>query len=242
MNENNDSGSFENEEMGVTETGEISLVARMAGVFLDPRRTFISLDKKPDFVVPLIIVMVTATLFTLLAWPVIEAMQIEQMTERGLNSEQIEQFKSIGKISGLIAPALMVVIGAVIVSAILLFVGNILMGGSSSYKKVFSVYCYAGLISIISYAVKVALILSKGSMEVYTSPAAFFPASAKDTVLFKAAAVLDVFAIWQLIVIAVGMSVLFKTNFQKSVTVLGTMYVIYAAISIVLGAPTNMGG
>ena len=101
------------------------------------------------------------------------------------------------------------------------------------FKNVLSIYSYSSLIGVISYMVKLPLILSKNSLEVYTSPALFLPGSAKETTLFKIAALLDVFTIWQIIVISIGMGVIYKVGFQKSLSVVGTMFVIYAAVSII---------
>jgi len=231
----------------VTEDSErMSLAAKITGVFLDPKRTFISLERKPDFIVPLLIVMVAALIFTFVAWPIIEKtvlpLQVERMQEQGLSEEKIDGFLKISKILGIVGPPLTVLVGSLVVSAILLFAGNILLGGSSKFNKVFSVYCYTSLITVLAYAVKLALVMSKKSMQVYISPAALFPAEAGDSVWFKVAGVFDVFAIWQLVVIAIGLGVLFRTTFQKSMTVMGTLYVFYAAAAIIFGKGGNWGG
>lgn len=225
---------------------DLSPLAKIAGVFLDPKRTFNSLNRKPDFIVPLIIVMLTATLFTLTAWPVIEQyaveQQIERMTESGATPEQIEQAMKIGHIVGVVSQPVWILLSSLVVAGVLLFAGNIVIGGESNYKKMLSVYCYSSLIGVIAYAVKLVLMLSKNTMEVYTSPAAMFPASANDTVIFKIAAIFDIFAIWQVVIIAIGMGVIFKASFQKSISLVGTLYVIYAAISIALGGGKGFGG
>jgi len=218
----------------------------LVGVFLDPRRTFESIDRKPDYLVPLLLVIVVGTLFTIITWPIIESTlmqaQIEQLEEQGMTQEQIDQAMSVGKMFGFIGPAISIILGSLVVSLILLFAGNVMMGGSSKFKKVFSVYCYSGVISILAYVIKLPLALNKNSLEVYISPAALFPASAQDTILFKVAAVFDVFVIWQLIVVTVGMSVIFKTSFQKAITVVGTLYIIYAAATIAFGGGPAYNG
>lgn len=219
---------------------QMTYAAKIAGIFLDPHRTFISLDKKPDFIVPLIIVAVFATIFTYFAMPVIFELQMEEMVrqaaENDIPLERIEKLANAGKIFGLISPPIFVFIGSMIISGILLFAGNIIIGGTQKFNKVLSIYCYSSLIGVISYIVKLPLIISKNSLEVYTSPALFFPTSAKETALFKVAAHLDIFTIWQLIVISIGMGIIYKITLQKSISTIGTMYVVYAAVSIIFGS------
>ena len=222
------------------EETEMTFAAKIAGIFLDPERTFISLDKKPDFYVPLVILAVFATVFTYFAMPVISQFHMDEMIKRTAESdispEQLQRIADAGRTFGLISPPIFVFIGALIISGLLLFAGNIIIGGNQKFVKVLSIYSYTALIGVIAYAVKLPLILSKNTLEVYTSPALFFPASAKDTMAFKIAALLDLFTIWQIIVISIGMAVIYKITFQKSASVIGTMFVIYAAVAIIFGS------
>jgi hypothetical protein len=121
------------------------------------------------------------------------------------------------------------------VAGILLFVGNIIMGGDANYKKMLSLYSYSSLIGIFSHVVNLVLMLKKQTMEVYTSLAAFFPASAKESILFKIAGVFDIFMIWQLMVVAIGMSVMYQITTRKSFIVIGILYILFSAIAIALG-------
>lgn len=233
MNDENNAG-VESDET------EMTFAAKIAGIFLDPHRTFVSLDKKPDFLIPLIIIAVFATLFTYFAMPVISQFHMDEMMKRmaesDISAEQMQKITEAGRTFGLVTPPIFVFIGAVIISGLLLFAGNIIIGGTQKFNKVLSIYSYSALIGVISYIVKLPLILSKNTLEVYTSPALFFPASTKDTMIFKIAALLDIFTIWQIIVISIGMGIIYKVTFQKSLSVVGTMFVIYAAVSIIFSS------
>jgi hypothetical protein len=220
----------------------MSLPAKIIGVFLDPRRTFSSLDHKPDFILPLLIVMVAAFLFTFIIWPIAQQFSLEKMEQSGLSIEQIERAMKYARIAGIVSQPLMVLISSLLIAAVLLFAGNIIMGAEANYKRTLSVYCYSSLIGVIGFALKSLLILKKNSLEVYISPAALFPITLKDTVFFKIAAIFDVFAIWQVIIIAIGMSAIFKAKFQKALTVVGVLYLLYAAVAIFSGLGQKYGG
>lgn len=224
------------------ESPGMSMMAKIMGIFLDPKRTFRSLTAKPDFVVPLIIVVLASFIFTWIAWPVIQASSLEltrqNLYERGMEQEQIdkviEQQKKFGGIWGLAGAPVSVLIITFILAGILLFAGNIVLGGDASYLQMLSVFCYASLISVISYAVRTALILAKGTIKVYTSLAVFMPADLSDTVWFKIANIFDVFVIWKIVVIAIGMGIFYKIKTQKPLLVISILYLIFTAVSITL--------
>lgn len=222
---------------------QLSSMAKIAGIFLDPRRTFESLVIKPDFIVPLILVVLISLVFTIVAWPVIEKESIEAqrtiMEDRGLSEEQIESAirtqKEMGKYFGYIGAPISVIISTLIISGILLFMGNVLIGGASKFKNVLSIFAYSSLIDIPSYTIKLILVMNKGTLKVYTSLALFFPQSAEDTMLFKLAAVFDIFVIWQVIVISIGMAALYKCTTQKALTLVGTLFILFNAARIIIG-------
>ena len=229
------------QEEGQDEEGmEMSFIARIAGVFLDPRKTFLSLEHKPDFIVPLVLLALVVFVCTWAAWPVIEASSMEMMQERlldrGMEQDQIDQFmeqqQKFGKVSGLAGGPVSTFFIALIVSGILLFAGNIVMGGNSTYKQMLCVYSYSSLIGIIAYIIRTILMMMKGTIHVYTSLAALFPLDMKDSMVFKTAGIFDVFTIWKIIVIAIGMGVMYRMDFKKPLIVVGALYLIFAAVSM----------
>ncbi len=224
-------------ESGVSEP---SLLAKIAGVFLDPKRTFTSLDRKPDFIVPMVIMMVVALASAIILWPLIQELIAEQMSdaiaEGQVPAEQLETIQKSQRIAALVGAPLGAALQILAIALVMFFAGNILIGGQSSYKKILSVFAYTSLIGILASAVTIILAQSKGSMEVYTSLAALFPGSAKDTVLFKVAGVFDLFKIWELIVASIGMSIVYKVTTQKALSVLGSIYLIFSAVVIIISS------
>lgn len=239
MDEVNNLQEDNREEM--EESGQkMSMIARIAGIFLDPRKTFLSLEPRPDYIVPLILIVLVVFVCTWAAWPVIETSSMEMMqeklTDRGMEQDQIDQFlenqQKFGKISGLAGGPISTVLIMFIVSGILLFAGNMVLGGDSTYKKMLCVFSYASLVGIIAHIIRTVLIISKGTIEVYTSLAALFPLDMKETMIFKIAGIFDVFTIWKIIVIAIGMGVMYRMDYKKPLIVVGLLYVIFAAVAM----------
>ncbi|MBC8205231.1 YIP1 family protein [bacterium] len=222
---------------------QLSIGAKIAGVFLDPRKTFSCLAVKPDFIAPLIILAIVSLIFVAIAWPVIEKesfeTQIERMQERGVSQEDIDKSldmqKKMGKYFGFAGAPIGVVINTIIITAVLLFIGNVILGGSQKFKFMFGVYAYSALIQVPESLIKLLLVMNKGTLKVYTSLALLFPQSAEKSVLFKIAEMFDIFTIWQMIVLSIGMAVIYKFTTQKTLTAVGTLYVLFHAVRIVIG-------
>ena len=226
------------------EPKSMSLTGKILGIFLDPKRTFTSLRHKPDFIVPLALLVFATFLTTWIAWPVIEVSSMEMMEEgmidRGMDEAQIEQMKvqqqKMGKLFGMVGAPFSTVLMAFIISGVLLFAGNIVMGGNAKYGQILSIYCYTSLISIISLTVRTILIMGKSSLEIYTSPAALFPADMSDGIVFKIANIFDVFVIWEIIVLSIGMGIIYSIDTRKPLITVSMLYLLFAAVSISISA------
>ena len=240
MNDKNEMPSTENSGYIESGNGEMSLIAKIAGIFLEPGKTFRNLSRSPNFIAPLVIVMLASLLFTIFALPIIVKssleMQREKLEELDTPQEQIDQQLEIAKKFikpfALVAAPISTVVIALIITGIMLFAGNIVMGGESKYKMMLSLYCYSDLVDVIAFAVRLPLVLNKGTMEVYISLAALMPEAMKETIWFKIAAVFDIFVIWKLILISVGMGIVYKTKTHKPLLIMVLIYLLFAGISI----------
>jgi hypothetical protein len=76
--------------------------------------------------------------------------------------------------------------------------------------------------------------LSKGTIKVYSSLAVFLNSGEADSVLFKILDGFDVFAIWKIIVFAIGFSVFYQMTRTKAYTAITSLYIVYLIISISL--------
>ena len=127
-----------------------------------------------------------------------------------------------------------------VVAAVLFFVFNVLLGGDSTFRKVFSVYCYSSLIAIPSMIVKFPLIMIKGNLNVQTSLALFLSANAKDTFLYSVFSGFDIFSFWQVILISMGLGVMYKYTTKKAFTAVFVLWIIWIVAKS--GLSTLFGG
>jgi len=121
-------------------------------------------------------------------------------------------------------------VGALIVFAILagvlFFVFNVLLGGDSTFRRVFSVYCYSNLIAIPAMIVKFPLIMMKKDIGVQTSLALLLSADSKDTFLYHTLSGFDIFNLWQVILVSIGMGVLYSYTTKKAFTVVFVLWIL----------------
>jgi len=76
------------------------------------------------------------------------------------------------------------------------------------------------------------MILSKKTMEVHFSLAAFMSADASETFLYQLLKKIDLFAFWQIVVAGIGVAVIYKFTTKKAIAMVASLYVLYMVISL----------
>ena len=224
-----------------TEKQDMSVVQRMLNIFVAPRQAFESINRKPDFLVPFIIVLLVIVAFTFAIMPVVMPTQMEKqrakMEERGMSEEQINQAMSIGQktgtIIGPIAAGVSTAIILLVMAGLYMFTGNVMLGGQTTFKHVFSVVTYSALIGSLGQLLSLPIILSKKTAEVHFSLATFLSEDSVETILYQFLKKIDLFAVWGIIVTGIGLAVIYRFTTKKGVTISAIWYVLYMVISLV---------
>lgn len=227
---------------------EPSLIEKVVGVFTSPRQTFEAIAERPSWLIPYILVCVIGFGSFYLTRDVVLNTQIERIQNNpNLSQEQIdtivERMERSSTGTGIIwqvvsIPVVTLVVFA-IVAGVLMFGGNVVLGGAARFKQLFSIYAWSSLISALSAIVKTPLILATGSISVGTSLAVFMPADSYTTFLYNFLAKFDVFSIWQLIVVTIGISVLYRFTMRRSLIMVGSFWFVYVLLSAGLGVLTQ---
>ena len=90
-----------------------------------------------------------------------------------------------------------------------LIVGNTFMGGSAKFGQLLNVTAWAYMISILENIVKIPLMLSKWSLEVHTG-LGVLGIGEKGSFINSLFASIDIFAIWRIVLIAIGMAIIYN--------------------------------
>lgn len=233
-----DFNSIEN----VNSQPQLNAVQRIFGVFFSPKKTFEDIDRKPDWIVPLVLILLLVVAFTIVTMPISmpERMekQREKMEERGMSSEQIDAAmatgEKVGKIIGPIGAAITTAIILAIFTLILWFVGNVVLGGQTTFVKMFSVYNYSSLIGMLGLLLSLPLIISKQTANVHFSLALLLPDDQSKTVLYNFLKAFSLFSIWQYVVLAIGFAVIYKFSMKKSGITMLVLFIIYVIFSVTI--------
>ncbi len=218
----------------------LTILQRITGIFTGPARVFEYLRVKPDFVIPIILAIVMTVISGYLLYDIAIDDQITQY-EENINIPQERKEVILDQVEAsrhgvrriiytfVIPPVAILAIYA-IVSAIFLFIGNILLGGKTQFKKIFSAYSYSYLIVILlGTLIKIPLILSRQTTKIDLSPAIFLDSSSAGSSLHNFIGSFDIFTVWFVVVFGLGFSIIYRFSKLKgilSVTIAWLMYVV----------------
>jgi len=229
----------------------MSLVARFIGVITAPRATFESIVAHPKWLGMLALttlIIVAGSTLPMTTEAGREALldtQVRQMESFGMTvtDEVYEQMRSRIGFAPYTTAAGIVIGGPIIVlilSGILFLVFNAIMGGSATFKQLFTVVVSAGVISALAQVFTGPLNYFRGSMASATSLSVLLPMLTEGSFAARLAGMVDLFVIWWLIVLSIGIAVLYRRRTQPvAISLLG----VYAVIALVMAAiMSRLGG
>lgn len=232
--------------MGQEET-TMGAFSKVINTYFEPRKVFESLRIKPTWLIPFIIVAVLGMASFWFTYPLIMKDVITNIQENEQMSEQQKEM-IIERIGGAEHPPIYqmafapagVIIYLLLISAILFFVFNVLLGGDSSFKRVLSVFSYSSLIAIPQAIVKLPLTFVKQTANVQTSLAIFLSPDAKETFLYRVLSGFDIFTLWQVILVALGLAVMYNYTMKKTFNVVLILWILLIVVGA--GLSTLFGG
>jgi Yip1 domain len=200
----------------------MSFPARFAGIFVEPRETLADVVRRPDFLWPLAVsvisgVVLTETMLAKIGMERIIRNQLEQGGQAArMSAEQLEQAVNQGaSIAGIIAHIMGVIAAPIVLlifAAIGLLVLNSFFGAQAKFKTVFSITCYSQLVGVLGVLTGLAVMLF-GDVERFnaqnpmpTNLGFFLNPLETSKPLLALAGSLDIFTIWGLILLGIGLS------------------------------------
>jgi len=218
----------------------VNQVERILKIFYSPREVSSVLKEKPDWFIPVLVLLVVSLLSHYLIYPsILKPQQLRAIDDDPrFSPAQREEIR--GRLEGNI-PLVAGLVGRTVVTVIWLLLGSALlwgvfslMGGEGRFKQVFSLFCYSSLIGAVAIAVKTGLQLAKDSLFVYTSAAIAVPGFPPNSPLVRFLDNLDIFALWQLWVLTVGLGVVFSFSTKKSAIGVLSMWAVWVVASTLL--------
>src|SRR5882672_9997265 len=202
---------------------------RIIGVLFSPDTTFASIARRPDWVVPLVLIMVLALANGILiasridfGAPAREAMaQNKNMTQQDMDRAE-KMAVGMGKVAKFIGPIITIIVLLIVAGALLLAVR--LMGGEGDFKQAFSVTCYAWFPNVIQSIVLTIIVMAKGATAInpqtfptmVRSNLAFLVDMKTQPMAFALLSSLDLFTIWVVVLLVIGFAYVGRISKAKA--------------------------
>ncbi len=229
----------------------LSLLARFIGIITAPKETFQSVAAHPRWFGMLLIC--TVLIAVCAALP----MTTDAGKEATLR-QQVEGMESFGmtvsdqQYEGMrrgMAFAPYTTAGAVLVftpimtlafAGIMYLVFNVMMGGDATFKQMFAVFAHATVISTLAQLFTGPLNYFRGAVTSATNLAVLLPMIDPKSFAGRVLGMTDLFMIWYILVLAIGLAVLYRRRTQP---IAWTLYGVYAAGVLVIAAVmSTLGG
>jgi hypothetical protein len=225
----------------------MGLLSRFIGIITAPKATFQVVAAQPRWLGMLLLTTIILAAATTLPMTT-EAgktaaldTQVRQMENFGMqvNDEMYAQMRQRMAYSLYTTPISILVIAPImsVIMAGVLFGIFTMMGGQASFKQLFAVYVHSGAIGSLGQLFTGPLNYFRGSVSSATNLAVALPMLDEHSFIGRLAGMIDVFIIWWLVVLAIGLAVLYRRRTQPiAFTLFGLYAVIILAAAAVMSA------
>ena len=235
--------------VGVTPAPK-SLLARFIGIITSPRATFISVVPFPKWLGMLALTTVIVAFFAALPMTT-EAgrqsaidQQVSSMKSFGfeVSDEMYAQLEKRSKTMPYTTAGSVLFfwpIVTVIIAAILFGIFNVALGGEASFKQMFTVLVHAAAVSALSAVFSGIVNYLRGGVGSAANLGALLPMLPEQSFAANLLGTVDVFLIWYVIVLAMGLGVLYKRRTQPIAISLLAFYAVVALVIAVVKSRTG---
>lgn len=219
------------------EAAEKSIWQVIAGIFSSPAAAFASFDRKPQIIIPLIIVLLVGGLNSALMAPYMADTQYELMkTSPIMPAQQLEQMKEPHPVRAAVLGGVFVVLGTVVTALLIWPIGTFIFGGSTTFKRIWGVAILGSFMMHLGNLVKIPLMMAKSSAYVSFGLAALFPGKDFTSLVYTFLYYMDGFAVWSLVISGIGYAAIYKFTRGKGIFMSGAVFVVLSIFMIALSA------
>ena len=222
----------------------MGLLSRFIGIVTSPKATFQAVAAHPRWLGMLVLVTLVVALCVTLPMTT-EAgrqaaldSQVQQMENFGVqvNDDMYAAMSSRMRFAAYQTFFSVLIAGpifSVVIAGLLFGVFAVLMGGQATFKQLFAVYVHSTAISAVGQLFTGPLNYFRGSMSSATNLAVFLPMVDEHSFLGRLFGMIDLFIIWWLVLLAIGLGVLYRRRTQP--LAIG-LFSLYAVIILCLAA------
>src|SRR3954470_7328820 len=218
---------------------------RIIGVLFSPDATFASVARRPDALVPLVLLLLVSLAAGVIIAPHVDfgAAAREAMEQnKNATAEQIDKAvrisASIGKVFTYISPVLSL-IGLLVISGVCLLAFRI-FGGEGDFNQAFSVTCYASMPTIIKSIVMLIIIVAKGGIipaqalqTLVRSNLGFLVDYKSNPMAFALLSSFDIFSLSFLALLIIGFSYVARVSKVKAAVTIISLWILTLLLKLI---------
>ena len=218
------------------------LPGRLLGVIFSPKATFERIVARPRWFGALAVVVLVACglMYAFLSTEVGQTAMLDQnvrqqesfgMTVTPEQYAQMERMQPMMKYFVTGSQLVMMPIITMVLAGILFAVFNALLGGSATFKQVAAVVTHSGAITLLQQLFITPLNYARGSMASATNLGVFVPFLDESNVIARFLGTIDLFIVWWLVVLAIGLGVLYR---RRTAPIFWSFMGVYVVIALVI--------
>jgi len=225
-------------------TKGLNLPARIVGVLTSPRATYADVAAQPRSLGILLFVILVAggATFVFLSTEVGKQALLEQQVRfmEGFGVKlndaayaRMEAGIQRAPYTGALGQAISLPLIALVIAGIAIGVFNAILGGDGKFKQVYAIVAHSGVVITLATLFGLPLAYARETMSSTTNLGVFVPFLDESSFLARFLGSLDLFQIWWIVSLSIGLGVLYR---KRTGPIATTMFVIYVAIALIVAA------
>lgn len=228
-----------------------NLLSRAVGVIMSPRATFEGVAARPRVLGALVLVILVGVglfggfLVSDRGRQAFFDSMYDRIQQSGATGDaltrQEQGVQSLEKLAGEHLPIFValfsgsqlitVPLAAVVIGGILFVIFNAILGGTATFKQVMAVVVHSWIILALSQLITLPLNYVRGTVSSATNIGVMLPMVEETSFLGRFLGSIDLFVIWAFVVLAIGLSVLYR---RKTGSIAITLFGLYAVVALVI--------
>jgi hypothetical protein len=231
-----------------------SLPGRFVGVLTSPRATYAAVAANPRWLgilctILLITIGASMAFFsTEVGRQAVVDQQIRTMEGFGrtINDDQYQRLQQMAPYAPYLTAAGQLIAlptAALIISAIAVAIFSAALGGDATFKQVFSIVAHSGALIALQQCFVQPLDYARETLSSPTNLGVFLPFLDENTFVPRLLGVIDLFLIWWIVSLSIGLGVLYKRRTQPIAVGMLTVYAVLAlAIAMIKTIASGSSG
>lgn len=232
-------------ESRMYEDSATGIAGRMIRTLTSPGRTLPSVRDQStwrDWLIPTLVVVVAGMVAGILTLPAAMDASSEMMQQQleEMSAEEramMEQMREAAPAVTLVSIPVVSFLWLFVVGGVMLLVANPILGGEANYGQMLAVTAYASLVKVVQTIVTVPFMVKTGTVLV-VGPSLVLPEEMLATFAGRVLSGLELFTLWQVLLMAVGTGVMVGCSTRKALV---PLLILWAAVIVVQAGLGSLG-